>query len=198
MEQIHAELVRLASELDTVRGQVQTECCGLRDLFTRATAAARSQQDGRLNHWEAKRHLHQQFGGSRVRHGDFAFRIEVYAAVLSHDGQDGALLGGGVTKQDKFESDTVATPVLERSTVERRHGCRSGYVHAREGGYLSAAGPQHRPWKRFPPLARSDAMVQTPISGGTSIVNDPIHFAQVHEERERAPSRGHAVGEDRS
>ena len=36
---------------------------------------------------EAGRHLPQQFGGSRLDHGDFAFRMEGYAAVLSRDGQ---------------------------------------------------------------------------------------------------------------
>ena len=36
---IHAELARLATELEAVRGQVQTECNALRDLFARKTAA---------------------------------------------------------------------------------------------------------------------------------------------------------------
>ena len=45
------------------------------------------QHDQRLNHREARRHLPQQFGGSRLNRGDFAFRMEAYAAVLSRDGQ---------------------------------------------------------------------------------------------------------------
>ena len=78
MEPIHAEFVRLATELEAVRGQVQTECNALRDLFARTTAAmSGSQHDRRLNHREAERHLSQQFGGSRLDCGDFAFRMGV-------------------------------------------------------------------------------------------------------------------------
>ena len=33
MEAVHAELVRLATELEVVKSQVQTECNALRDLF---------------------------------------------------------------------------------------------------------------------------------------------------------------------
>ena len=92
-EQIHAELVRLATELEAVRGQVQTECNALRNLFPQTTAAlSGSQHDRRLNHREAGRHLPQQFGGSLLDCGDFGFRMEGYAAVLSRDGQGGALL----------------------------------------------------------------------------------------------------------
>ena len=77
MEPIHAELLRLATELEAVKGQ--TECNALRDLFARTTTAlssSGSQHDRRLNHWEAGRHLPQQFGGSRLDDGDFAFRME--------------------------------------------------------------------------------------------------------------------------
>ena len=115
MEPIHAELLRLATELEAVRGQVQTECNALRDLFARTTAAlssSGSQHDRRLNHREAGRHLPQQFGGSRLDLGDFAFRMEGYAAVLSRDGQGGALLRE-VAKLEKFEDNTIET--LERT-----------------------------------------------------------------------------------
>ena len=54
----------------------------------------------------------QQFGGSRLGYGDFAFRMEGFAAVLSRDGQGGALLRE-VAKLDKIEDNTVA--ILERS-----------------------------------------------------------------------------------
>ena len=64
------------------------------------------------NHREAGRHLPQQFGGSRLDHGDFAFRMEGYAAVLSRDGQGGALLRE-VAKLEKFEDNTIE--ILERS-----------------------------------------------------------------------------------
>ena len=115
MEQIHSELVRLATELEAVRGQVQTECNALRDLFARTTTAmssSGSQHDRRLNHREAGRHLPQQFGGRRLDFGDFAFRMEGCAAVLSRDGQGGALLRE-VAKLKKFEDNTIE--VLGRS-----------------------------------------------------------------------------------
>ena len=74
MEQVHAELVRLAAELESVRGHVQTECNALRDPFARTTATtAGSQHDRRLNHKEAEKHLPQQFGGSHVDHGTSLF-----------------------------------------------------------------------------------------------------------------------------
>ena len=54
----------------------------------------------------------KQFGGSRLDYGDFAFRMEGYAAVLSRDGQGGALLRE-VAKLEKFEDNTIET--LERT-----------------------------------------------------------------------------------
>ena len=68
------------------------------------------QHDRRLNHREAGRHLPQQFGGSRLDYADFAFRMEGNAAVLSRDGQGGALLGE-VAKLGKFEDNTIETLV---------------------------------------------------------------------------------------
>ena len=108
MEPIHAQL-RLATELEAVQGQVLTECNALRDLFARTTTAmssSGSQHDRRLNHREAGRHLPQQFGGSRLDFGDFAFRMEGYVAVLSRDAQGGALLRE-VAKLEKFEDNTI-------------------------------------------------------------------------------------------
>ena len=93
------------------KGQLQTECNALRDLFARTTTAMPSsvpQHDWRLNHKEAGRHLPQQFGGSRLDYGDFAFRMEGYTAVLSRDGQGGALLRE-VPKLEKFEDNTSET-----------------------------------------------------------------------------------------
>ena len=56
-----------------MRGQVQTECNAIRDLFAPTTAAMESSQhDRRLNHKEVERHLTQEFGGNRVDNGDFA------------------------------------------------------------------------------------------------------------------------------
>ena len=106
MEAVHVELVRLATELE-----VQTECTALRDLFARTTTAmsgSGSQHDRRLNHREAGRHLPQQFGWSRLDYGDFAFRMEGHAAVLSRDGQGGALLRE-VAKLEKFDGSTIET-----------------------------------------------------------------------------------------
>ena len=104
MEPIHAELLRLATELEAVKGQVQTECNALRDLFARTTTAmssSGSQHDRRLNHREAGSHSPQQFAGSRRDYGDLAFRMEGYAAVLSE-----------VAKLEKFEDNTIE--ILER------------------------------------------------------------------------------------
>ena len=103
MEPIHAELLRLATELEAVRGQVQ-------QIPTRYETSLHRplQHDRRLNHREAGRHLPQQFGGSRLDYGDFAFRMEGCAAVLSRDGQGGALLRA-VAKLEKFEDNTIET-----------------------------------------------------------------------------------------
>ena len=115
MEAVHVELVRLATELEAVKGQVQTECNALRDLFARtttATSGSGSLHDRRLIHRDYGRHLPRQFGGSRLDYGDFAFRMEGYAAVLSRDGQGGALLRE-VAKLEKFDVNTIDT--LERT-----------------------------------------------------------------------------------
>ena len=98
--------IRLTTELEAVKGQVQTECNALRDLFAQTTTAmsvSGSQHDRRLNHREAGRHLPQQFGGSRLDYGDFAVRMESYAAVPSRDGQGCALLRK-VAKLEKWPS----------------------------------------------------------------------------------------------
>ena len=90
-----------------MRGQVQTECNVLLDLFARTTIAMAASQHNRcLNHKEAGGRLPQQFGGSRLDYRDFAFRMDGYAAVLSCDGQGGALLTE-VAKLEKFEADTI-------------------------------------------------------------------------------------------
>ena len=115
---------RRSTELEAVKGLVQTECNALRDLFARTTTAlssSGSQHDLRLNHREAGRHLPQQFGGSRFDCGDFAFRMEGYAAVLSRDGQGGALLRE-VAKLEKFEDNTIETLGRTFWDVPRRGG----------------------------------------------------------------------------
>ena len=90
MEAIRAELVRLATQPEALKGRVQTECNALRDFIARTTTAMLSsvpQHDRRLDHREAWRHLPQQFGGSRLDYGDVPFRMEGFASVLSRDGQ---------------------------------------------------------------------------------------------------------------
>ena len=183
-EDVHAELVRLATELEAVKGQVQTERNARRDLFARATTAMSSsgpQHDRRLNH-RAGRHLPQQFGGSWLDYGDFAFRMEGYAAVLSRDGQSAALLRE-VAKLDKFEDNTVAIlgksfwDVQQLSAAMAAALCTRGEVATLVRRILS-------PWRRAPSLARSHAMVQAQISGGTCCVDGETHIAKAHQERE--------------
>ena len=117
MEQVHAELVRLAIELESVKGQVHIECDALRDLFARTTGTV-AQHDRRLNHKEAERHLPQQFGGSRVDYGDVAFQVEGCAAVLSRDGQGGTLLME-VAELEMFESDTIGVLETDYGDVQQ-------------------------------------------------------------------------------
>ena len=124
MEPIHAELLRLATELEAVKGQVQTECTALRDVFARTTTAMSSsvpQHDRRLNHREAGRHFPQQFGGSRLDHGDFVFRMEGYAAVLSRDGQGGALLRE-VAKLEYFWDVQQLSAAMAAALIMRTRG----------------------------------------------------------------------------
>ena len=107
MEPIHAEHLRLAAELEAVRGQV----------------------DRRLNHREAGRHLPQLFGGSRLDYGDFAFRMEGCAAVLSRDGQGGALLRerGKLEKFEETRGD-VATQARRILSVSPGDGLQAWFA----------------------------------------------------------------------
>ena len=144
-----------------------------------------SQHDRRLNHREAGRHLPQQFGGSRLDYGDFAFRMERYAAVLSRDGQGGELLRE-VAKLEKFVGDTIETlgELLGCPTIECSYGSCSDHVHPRRGGNAGKENSQCEPWRRTSSMARSHAMVQTQISGGTSGVDGEAHIPKLHQERE--------------
>ena len=86
---------------------MQTACSALPDLFARTTATMAGSRHFRpLNHREAERHLPQQFGGSRVDYGDYALRMEDYAAVLSRDGHGGAQVRE-VAKPEKFECGNI-------------------------------------------------------------------------------------------
>ena len=163
MEQVHAELVRLATELESVKGQVQLECNALRDLFARTTATMTgAQHDRRLNHKEAERHLPQQFCGSRVDYGDFAFRVEGHAAVLSRDGEIGALLRE-VAKLDKFENNTIGALEMTYQDVQQLGAAMAAALVACTRGELfnGTEDPQCGPWKRTSCLACGHAVVQT-------------------------------------
>ena len=160
MEPIHAEVLRLATELEAVKSPVQTECNALRDLFART-------------------------GGSRLDYGDFAFRMEGYAAVLSRDGQGGALLRE-VAKLEKFEDNTIE--ILGRSfwDVQQLSAAMAAapITCTRRGGNAGEEDSQCERWRRTSSLARSHAMVQAQISGGASGVDGETHIAQAHQERE--------------
>ena len=122
------------------------------------------QHDRRLNHREAGRHLPQHFGGSRLDYGDFAFRMEGYAAVLSRDGQGGALLRE-VAKLEKFEDNMIETlgeELLRCPTFECSYGSCSNHVHPRRGSNDGKKNSQCEPWRWTSSLVRSHAMVQSP------------------------------------
>ena len=195
MAQVHAELHRLATEPESVKGQVQTLCNALRDPFVRTTVVmGSSQHDRRLNHKEAERHLPLQFGGNRVDYGDFAIRVEGYAAVLSWVGRravERSRQAGQV--RERHDGDLGEKRYRDVPTAELSQGSRSSFVHAWRSGNPGAEDPQCRPRKRTPRLARSHTVVQTPISGRTGIVVRTGHITQAHEENERAPIRSHTL-----
>ena len=142
-----------------------------------------SQHDRRLNHNEAGRHLPQQFGGSRLDNGDFAFQMEGIAAVLSSDGQCGALLGE-VAKLEKFEDNTIETlgrTFWDVQQLGAADGSCSDHVDPRRGCDAGKKNSQREPWRWTSSLVRSHALVQTQISGGTSCVDGEAHIAKAHQ-----------------
>ena len=180
MEPIHAEFLRLAAELEAVKSQVQTECNELRDLFARTTTAMSSsvpQHDRRLNHREAGRHMPQQFGGSRLDDGNFAFRMEGHAAVLLRE----------AAKLVKFADNTIET--LERNywdvqQFECSHCSCSDHAHPQRGDNAAQKNSQCEPRRWTSSSVRSHAVVQAQISDGTSCVDGEAHIAKAHQERE--------------
>ena len=89
MEPIHAELFRLATELEAARDQVKTECNALRDLFARTTTALSSSGSRR----ETEPHGSWKAPTTATRWKPTArFGWRALAAVLTRDGQGGALL----------------------------------------------------------------------------------------------------------
>ena len=111
--------------------------------------------------------------------------MEGYAAVLSRDGQRGALLREAA-KLDKFEDNTVA--ILERSfwDVQRLSAAMAAALITctRRGGKAGEENSQCEPWRRAPSLARSHAMVQAQVSGGTGCVDGEARIAKAYQERE--------------
>ena len=106
MEQVHADGAQHPE--GPCHASYDSSCCSSDELSAKLA----------VKYWEAERHLPQQFGRSRVDHGDFASRIGWFAAVLSHDGQGGAL-HREVAKLDKFGSDTIATLDAAHRDVKR-------------------------------------------------------------------------------
>ena len=196
------ELVRLATELEAVKGRVQTECNALRDLFARTTSAMSSsgpQHDRRLNHKKAGRHLPQQFGGSRLDYGDVAFRLEGYAAVLSRDGQGGELLRE-VAKLGKFEDNTVA--ILGRSywDVQQLSAAVAAALITRTRGEVAtlvrrilsvSPGDGLQAWRAVTQRFKPRSVVEQAASMARL-----ISPKRTNQERERAPSGSHAMGTD--
>ena len=98
--------------------------------------------------------------------------MEGYAAVLSCDGQGGALL----REVAKLEDSLGCSP------IERSDGSCSDHVYSRRGGNVGEKDSQCEPWRRTPSLACCHAMVEAQISGGTSRINGATHLTQAHQE----------------
>ena len=143
------------------------------------------QHDRRLNHREAVRHLPLQFDGSRLDYGDFAFRMEGYAAVLSSDGQGGALLRE-VGKLEKFEDNTIETLGRTFWDVQQPGAAMAAALITCTCGEVATLVRRIlcEPWRRTSSLVRSHAMVQTKISCGASGVCGETHIWQADLERE--------------
>ena len=184
-----------------MRGQVQTECNALPGLFARTTTAmssSGSQHDRRLNHREAERYLLQQFGGSLLDYGDFAFRMEGYAAVLSRDGQGGALLRE-VAKLEKFEDNTIE--ILGRSFWDVQQlsaamaaaliTCTRGEVATLVRRTLSVSpGDGLQAWLAGTQWFKPRSVVEQAASMAR------LMSPKAYQQRERPPSGSHAVGTD--
>ena len=109
----------------------------------------------------------QQFGGSRLDYGDFAFRMEGYVAVLSK-----------TTRLQSWE-DLLGCPAIKRSD-----GSCSNNVQPWRGGNAGEEDSQRESRRWASSLVCSHAMVQTQISGGASGVNGDTNIAQAHQKRE--------------
>ena len=103
--------------------------------------------------------------------------MEGYAAVLSRDGQGGALLRE-VAKLEQFEDNTIETLGGGAS------GICSNHVHPWRGSNAGKKNSQCEPRRWTSSLARSHALVQTQISGGTGGVDGEARIAKTYQERE--------------
>ena len=70
------------------------------------------------------------------------------------------------------------------NNFECNHGRCSDHAHPQRGGNAGEKNSQCESWRRAPSLARSHAMVQAQISGGTARVDGETHVAKTHQERE--------------
>ena len=124
-------------------------------------------------------HFHSPWtpqGGSRTRMIR-AFRMEGYAAVLSRDGQGGALLREVAKLENRRHHDrNLGEELLGCPTLECSCGSRSDHMHPRRGGNAGKEDSQCEPWRR--------AMVQAQISGGTGCVDCETYIAKAYQERE--------------
>ena len=173
-----------------MKGQVQTECNALRDLFARTTAAmsgSGSQHDRRLNTGKLEDTCHSNSVEAVLTMVTLRFRMEGYAAVLSRDGQGGALLRE-VAKLEKFDGTAIETLVRTFWDVQQlcaAMAAASNYVHPWRGSNACKEKSQRESGRWTSSLVRSHAMVlQTQISGGASGIDGKTHIAQAHQERE--------------
>ena len=98
----------------------------------------------------------------------------------------GALLRE-VAKLEKFEDNTIE--ILGRSfwDIQQLSAAVAAAPITCTRGEVAIAGKedsQCEPWRRTSSLARSHAMVQAQISGGTGCVDGEAHIAKAHQERE--------------
>ena len=183
MEAVHAELVRLATELEAVKGQVQTESNALRDLFARTTtvmSGSGPQHDRRLNHREAGRHLPLQFDGSWLDYGDLCvsdggLRGSLVARWTGWCAVERSCQTGKVRRQ---HDRILGEELLGYPTIECGCGSRSDHMHPRRGGNTGKEDSQCEPWRRAASLACSHAKVQAQISGGTGCADGETSIAK--------------------
>ena len=120
--------------------------------------------------------------------------MEGYAAVLSRDGQGGALLRE-VPKLEKFEDNTIEilgrsfwdVQQLSAAVAAALFTCTRGEVATLVRRILSVSPGDG--------LQACRAVTQW-LSPDQWCVDGEAHISKAHQERERAPSGSHAMGTD--